>query len=150
MSVSYYALWERLKDFGMTKKELMSVTHLAPATIAALTHNKSVSLDTLISICDALQCDIGDIVHISTQEQIVDQVIPEYIRQINDPTIVKNAVNRYLEKHGISKYEFVKIAGLSANTLQRILSEKPCNRSTYKKLFAVLGTEIIEGTDLLS
>ena len=147
MSVSYDTLWVRLKDLGMSKKELMAATHIAPATVAMLTHNRTVSMDTLISICKVLRCDIGDIVHISTQEQIVDQAIPEYIKEMNDPKIAKTAVELYLKKHKISKNEFVRITGISANTLQRIAQEKPCALSTYKKLFAVLSGEFIEVAD---
>jgi DNA-binding Xre family transcriptional regulator len=147
MSVSYDALWRRMKVLGLTKKDLMAATHLSPATMAKLAHNKTVSMDAIVTICSVLKCDIGDIVHISTQEQVVDQVISEYVKNINDPAIVKYAVERYFDEKGISKNEFVKKVGISANTLTRVLNQEPCNLSTYKKLFAVLSLEIISTVD---
>ena len=148
MSVSYDALWQRLKELGMTKKDLMAVTHLSHATIAKITHNKTVSMDAIVSICTALNSDIGDIVHISTQKQIVDQAISEYVKGINDPTIAKQATEAYLRENGISKNEFVKKVGISSNTLARVLMEKPCNLSTYRKLFAVIGREMISAVEM--
>ena len=148
MAVCYDALWIRLKMLGMTKKDLMNRTRLSYATLAKLTHNKPVSMDAIISICMALNCDIGDIVHISTQEQIVDQAISEYVKDINDPAIVKKAVVMYLDEQKISKNDFIKKVGISANTLKRVLAEDPCNLSTYRKLFAVVGREIITEIDI--
>ena len=103
MSVSYDTLWVKLKDLGMSKKELMAATHIAPATVAMLTHNRTVSMDTLISICKVLRCDIGDIVHISTQEQIVDQAIPEYIKEMNDPKIKTAYLQELLSSGKVKK-----------------------------------------------
>lgn len=148
MAVCYDALWLRLKAMGMTKKDLMNHTRLSYATLAKLAHNKPVSMDALISICTVLRCDIGDVVHISTQEQIVDQAISEYVKDINDPAIVKKAVVMYLDEQKISKNDFIKKVGISANTLKRVLAEDPCNLSTYRKLFAVVGREIITEIDI--
>ena len=61
MELKYDKLWFRLAEKGMKKKDLQSLTGLSSATIAKLSHNLSVSTKTLERICQALGCDISDI-----------------------------------------------------------------------------------------
>ena len=61
MELKYDKLWFRLAEKGMKKKDLQSLTGLSSATIARLSHNLSVSTKTLERICQALGCDISDI-----------------------------------------------------------------------------------------
>lgn len=144
MAVSYNKLWNMLKERKMTKKELMSLTGISSATISMITHNKEVSMATLISICRVLNCDIGDIVSLSTNEQQAHQATAEYVEQLNKPLIIKRAILLYLDNHKISKNGFVKLTGISVNTLTRLLDGKKANLSTYKKLMAVMSLEIMQ------
>ena len=97
MAVSYNKLWNMLKERKMTKRELMTQTGISSATISMITHNKEVSMATLISICKVLNCDIGDIVSLSTDEQQAHQSTSEYIEQLNKPEIIKRAIEMYLQ-----------------------------------------------------
>ena len=65
MAVSYKKLWKLLIDKDMKKKDLCSTACISPASIAKLGKNENVTMDILVKICIALQCDIGDIVEIT-------------------------------------------------------------------------------------
>jgi len=64
MSVEYSQLWEILLDKHMRKTEMAQRAGIDRNILSNLTKNKYVSLKSLEKICDVLDCDIGDIVHI--------------------------------------------------------------------------------------
>lgn len=64
MSVSYNKLWKLMIDKNMKKGELKELTGIGFSTMAKLSHNKYVSMEVLVKICRALNCDIGDIVEL--------------------------------------------------------------------------------------
>ena len=66
ISVSYDGLWKLLTQRKLKKKDLRELTHLSPAVIAKMGKGESVHLNTLVKICDALKCNIGDVVNIHT------------------------------------------------------------------------------------
>ena len=48
----------------MKKKDLQQAAGVSSALIAKLGRNENVSTDSLVKICTALKCDIGDIMEI--------------------------------------------------------------------------------------
>lgn len=62
ISLSYNRLWKLLIDRGMTKQDLRKVTGLSSASIAKLGKGQNINTDVLIRICNALDCDLNDIV----------------------------------------------------------------------------------------
>lgn len=64
MEISYNKLWKLLIDKNMKKKDLRDTAKISSNTIARMGKNEEVSLDVLIKICEALNCDIGDIVSV--------------------------------------------------------------------------------------
>lgn len=64
MAVSYKKLWKLLIDLDMKKKDLQQAAGVSPALIAKLGRNENVSTESLVKICTALHCDIGDIMEI--------------------------------------------------------------------------------------
>ena len=68
MSVSYNKLWKLLIDKKMKKKELSQAAGISNSLIAKLGKNENVTVDVLVRICNALECNIDDIV----------ELIPEY------------------------------------------------------------------------
>lgn len=62
ISLSYKRLWKLLIDRGMTKQDLRKVTGLSSASIAKLGKGQNVNTDVLVRICNALNCDLHDIV----------------------------------------------------------------------------------------
>ena len=62
MAISYNNLWKLLIDRGMTKTDLRIKAGLTKSAIAQLGKNEYVSLKVIEKICDALDCDISDVV----------------------------------------------------------------------------------------
>lgn len=60
--ISFKKLWKLLIDKDMNKTDLRKLTGLSSATIAKLTRGEDVNTSILSRICEALNCDIGDIV----------------------------------------------------------------------------------------
>ena len=68
MSVCYKKLWKLLIDHNMNKSDLAKAAKMSPNTIAKLGKNEKVSMDILVRICKVLECDIGDIMEIVSDE----------------------------------------------------------------------------------
>ena len=64
VSVSYKKLWHILLDKDMKKKDLEVVANLSHYTVTKLSKNETVTTDVLLKICEALDCDISDIMEI--------------------------------------------------------------------------------------
>jgi len=52
-------------DHNMNKTQLRQKAGLSSNVIAKMSKNDSVSMDTLVRICQIFQCDVGDIVEIT-------------------------------------------------------------------------------------
>ena len=64
MNVCYNKLFKLLIDKDMKKTELRKVTGISPNTLTKLSNNEFVSMEVLVKICHALNCDVGDIVEV--------------------------------------------------------------------------------------
>lgn len=64
MVVSYNKLWKLLIDKNMKKKELGEVAGISNSLIAKLGKNENVTVEVLVKICAALDCNIDDIMEI--------------------------------------------------------------------------------------
>lgn len=62
MEISYNKLFKILIDRNMKKKDLQQAAHISPASVSKLSRNEYVSMEVLVKICEALDCNIGDIV----------------------------------------------------------------------------------------
>ena len=60
-TVSYKKLWKLLIDKDMKRKDLREATGISTASMAKLSKNENLTTDVLLRICDALKCDISDI-----------------------------------------------------------------------------------------
>jgi len=69
MPYSYNKLWKLLIDKSMMKKDLMVKAKTTSTTIAKMGKGEPVSMDVLGRICDALECNIGDIVDYVREEK---------------------------------------------------------------------------------
>ena len=70
MEVSYKKLWKLLIDKDLKKKDLLSVAGISWSSITKLSKGETVSMEVLMKICKALDCDIGDIMElIPTDEE---------------------------------------------------------------------------------
>lgn len=61
MEVSYKKLWKILIDKDMKKKDLQAVASISWASVTKLSKGEVVSMEVLMKVCKALNCNIGDI-----------------------------------------------------------------------------------------
>lgn len=64
MGINYKKLWKLLIDVDMSKVELRRITGISGSTLSKMNRNEIVSLDVLIRICHALNCQLSDIAEI--------------------------------------------------------------------------------------
>ena len=69
MAISYNKLWKLLIDKGIKKTELKTLARVSTNVIAKLGKNDPVSMETLAKICNALNCDISDIVEMTSDTE---------------------------------------------------------------------------------
>ncbi|NTW70634.1 MAG: helix-turn-helix transcriptional regulator [Eubacteriaceae bacterium] len=69
MEVSYKKLWKLLIDKDMKKKDLQLVARISWASVTKLSKGETISMDVLMKICMALDCDISDIVEFVKLEE---------------------------------------------------------------------------------
>lgn len=65
MKISYNKLWHLMLDKKMTKACLRRVTGISTASIAKLDKGENVTTDILVRICDALDCELQDIMELT-------------------------------------------------------------------------------------
>jgi DNA-binding Xre family transcriptional regulator len=70
MKISYKKLWVLMLDLEMKKGELRKKAQLSPSSMAKLSGNKKVTLDVLMKVCEALDCNLGDIAEFIPCEKI--------------------------------------------------------------------------------
>ena len=61
MVFSYKKLWKMLIDKEMKKRELCAKAGLSSATLAKMAKGESITTESLLKICVALDCDVQDI-----------------------------------------------------------------------------------------
>lgn len=66
----YKKLWKMLIDRDLKKKDLQSLAHISASSVAKLVRNENVNTNILMKICEALNCDITDIVEIENDAKV--------------------------------------------------------------------------------
>ena len=59
--INYNKLWKMLIDKEMQKRDLQEAAGISSASIAKLGKSENITTDILIKICEALNCDLNDI-----------------------------------------------------------------------------------------
>ena len=62
MPVSYNGLWKLLIDKKMKKMDLVEDVGISSSTLAKMSKGENVSLAVLGKLCEALDCDFGDLI----------------------------------------------------------------------------------------
>lgn len=70
MPISYSKLFALMEQKGIKKIDLRTKYNINPKTVDSLVKGRSVTVDTLITLCEILDCQPGDLV--------------EYIKDINN------------------------------------------------------------------
>lgn len=65
--ISYKPLWHTLLDKDMKKEDLRIAAGLTTNIIANMGKNKGISMETLEKICDALKCEITDVIELTDE-----------------------------------------------------------------------------------
>lgn len=69
MNISYKKLWKLLIDRNLNKTMLQKSANISTRSIAKLGRNENVNTDTLVKVCQALECDISEIMEIIPEGQ---------------------------------------------------------------------------------
>ncbi|MBN2882381.1 MAG: helix-turn-helix transcriptional regulator [Clostridia bacterium] len=64
MRFSYNKLWKLLIDRKMNKQDLKRISGISSASVAKLGKGANITTDVLLNICEALECDISDIMEV--------------------------------------------------------------------------------------
>lgn len=72
MHISYQPLWNTLKERGMRKEDLRLAAGLTTNMIANMGKGKHISMETLVRICKALNCDILNVIELKQDEDLGD------------------------------------------------------------------------------
>lgn len=59
--ISYNKLWKMLIDKEMQKRDLQELAGISSTSIAKLGKGENITTDILVKICEALNCDLNDI-----------------------------------------------------------------------------------------
>ena len=68
MNISYQPLWNTLKERGMRKEDLRLAAGLTTNMIANMGKGEHISMKTLLRICEALNCEIPDVIELVSDE----------------------------------------------------------------------------------
>lgn len=68
MARSYNKLWKIMIDKKMNKTQLRLAANISTNAMAKLGKDEAVSIETLEKICQVLNCEIGDITEILSEE----------------------------------------------------------------------------------
>lgn len=69
METSYKKLWKLLIDRDLKKKDLCEMAHVSSASLTKMKNNCSITTDVLVKICEALECDISDIMEVVSEDK---------------------------------------------------------------------------------
>ena len=71
MAISYKKLWKLLIDKEMSAVQLREKTGIAPNTMTKLRRDEEVSMTVLAKICKALDANIGDIMDLVPEKEVM-------------------------------------------------------------------------------
>ena len=68
-TVSYDKLWKKLIDKKWNLTKLKEESGISTASLAKLGKNANITTDVLVKICEALDCDVSEIIEIVDDEK---------------------------------------------------------------------------------
>ena len=112
VAVSYNNLRKLLIDKGMNKTELKEVSGISFNVMACMENSETVSIESLEKICMVLNCNIGDIMDITTKKE---QLTFSTIELFADAGGLALGV----EKAGFRTFGLVEVDKDASDTLRR-------------------------------
>lgn len=74
MRISYRPLWIILAQRNMSKKELREKSGISTASLAKLGKGENLTTDVLLKICEALNCNVNEIIETVPDEPTEEDV----------------------------------------------------------------------------
>lgn len=62
--ISYKKLWKMLIDKDLNKQTLAQTANISASTLTKMSKGESVNIDMLVKICNALDCEIHDVIEL--------------------------------------------------------------------------------------
>ena len=67
-TISYEKLFILMEEKGIKKRDLWEKYNISPTIISRLNNNSNVAVDTIMYLCEILNCQPGDILEYKTTE----------------------------------------------------------------------------------
>ena len=104
MEVSFKKLWKMLIDKDMKKKDLQASAGISWASVTKLSKNENVSMEVLMKVCQAMNCDIGDIMElIPTEDDPKQNEVDFMANKSSSKSLISKA-----SPHTIKKFELIE------------------------------------------
>ena len=164
MYISYANLWKLLIDKGITKTELAELAKISSRTLAKLSKNQTVTTETLLAICEALSCDISDIMEIKKGDESLsfyeafkrnaeiiskDKLCTTYSLNYNGTEYLIKKTNRVASKHTVIHCEGENIIweqlyplGVSPARENTVIAKKNFAKNGVKGILIINGTPL--------
>lgn len=71
-NISYKGLFDLMESKGIKKQDLREKYKISPTIVNRLNHNTNVSVDTIMYLCDILECEPGDILAYNKEDNKED------------------------------------------------------------------------------
>lgn len=72
MALSYKKLFKLLIDRDLKKKDLCELAGISTSSVTKLSKDQHVNTEILEKVCDALECDISEIVEVTNKKSEVE------------------------------------------------------------------------------
>ena len=69
MTVNYNKLWKKLIDLEMSRTQMRLKAGISTKQLAKLGKNENVNTEILVKICEALSCNIDEIMDVVEQKE---------------------------------------------------------------------------------
>lgn len=144
MGVFFNPLFKKMSEEKIKQFELQKYCQISSLTFAKMRRGECVPLETLIKICEYLECDFGDIMTVNPPQ--ADPFDPiNFTRNIQSAVrVFRAALKDFMSETGIKVSDISKITGLSVNTIKQIFDVRSSvSHSSLLKLNA-LGDRYME------
>lgn len=72
-TISYNRLWKLLIDKNMNRQALKEISGISTASIAKLGRGDNITTAVLLKICNALDCDLSDIMELIEDNTVLSE-----------------------------------------------------------------------------
>ena len=135
MGVFFNPLFKKLAEENILPVELQNCCHISSTTIAQMRRGECVPLESLIKICEYLECDFGDIMTVNPPK--ADPFDPiHFTKNIKSAIkVYRAALKDFMSESGVTINDICQISGLSLNTVKNIFDIKSSvSLNSVKKL----------------